>query len=109
MENTSQGNEAQNLENTTLCPVFLFRYFVRSNFEDIKASNEELDEINQKFSEYLKGKFTQEQLSRFLPKSPFDVIINKDHPFRTNGFEPAFVLHFLDYVKIEMNRINASV
>jgi len=93
--NTSTITDLGNDANRVLCPVFLFRFFFRSTFSDTNATNEELDEINVEFSDYLRKKCTQQQLQNFMPKSEIDVILNKNHPLRTNGFDPAFVLHFL--------------
>jgi flagellar biosynthesis protein FliP len=96
VENTTNtGNEA----NTMLCPVRLFYFFIRKNFPEANATNEEIDEINKAFSEYLINKCTQEQLNNFMPKSEADVIFNTEHPFRMNGFHPAFVYHYSEFVQ----------
>ncbi len=89
----------------------LFRYFFRLNFKvdngNISASNEELDEINKLFSEHLRNKCTLEQLNRFVPKSEIEVIMNKEHPLKMNGFDPAFCLHFTMFVEEERKKYNA--
>jgi len=84
---------------TLLCPVELFRYFFRKTFKDVEISNEECDEIGEEFYKYLRGlNLTEEQKKNILPKNIFDVILNADHPFKTNGFEPAYVFHFTEFV-----------
>jgi hypothetical protein len=107
--NDSTTNDSGNDANRVLCPVFLFRFFFRSIFSDTNATNEELDEINIEFSDYLRKKCTEQQLQNFLPKSEIDVILNKNHPLRTNGFDPAFVLHFLQFAEIEAKKYQDSI
>ena len=77
-----------------------FRFFIRKNFPEIgEISNEEIDEIGSEFHKHLDNKLNEEQKQRVMPKSAMDVIMNTEHPFRTNGFEPAYVLHFTQWVK----------
>ena len=35
-----------------------------------------------------------------VPKDAIEVIIDMDHPLKENGFHPAFMLHFMDFLKI---------
>lgn len=85
---------------TLLCPVDLFRYFLRKLYKDVEMSNEDIDEIGEGFYEYLRElNLTQEQKQNILPKDTFDVILNSNHPLRTEGFPPAYVLHFTQYVE----------
>ena len=85
---------------TLLCPVDLFRYFLRKLYKDIEISNEDIDEIGEGFYEYLRGlNLTEKQRQNILPKDTFDVILNANHPFRTEGFPTAYVLHFTEYVE----------
>ena len=79
----------------------VFRYFIRKNFEDIgdELSNEDIDEIGIEFHKYLDEKLSDEQKQKILPKDAISVVINSDHPFKTNGFEPAYVLHFTQWIK----------
>lgn len=78
-----------------------FRYFIRKNFPEFgnEISNEDIDEIGIEFHKHLDSKLSEEQKKRILPKSAVDVVMNSDHPFKTNGFEPAYVLHFTQWVK----------
>jgi len=77
-----------------------FRYFIRKNFPEIgDMSNEEIDQIGVEFHNHLDTKLNDEQKKRVLPKSAVDVVMNSDHPFKTNGFEPAYVLHFTQWIK----------
>jgi len=85
---------------TLLCPVDLFRYFFRKTFKDVEVSNEDCDEIGEEFYKYLRGlDLTESQMKNILPKNTFDVILNADHPLRTNGFEPAYILHFTQFIE----------
>jgi hypothetical protein len=84
----------------------LFRYFLRKNFNGTEMTNEECDEVGEAFYEYLRGlNLTDEQRENILPKDTFDVILNIGHPLRTNGFPPAYVLHFTQFVEQEKERI----
>lgn len=78
-----------------------FRYFIRKNFPEIgsELSNKDIDEIGVEFHKHLDSKLSEEQKERILPKNAIDVIIKSGHPFKTNGFEPAYVLHFTQWVK----------
>ena len=77
-----------------------FRYFIRKNFPEIgDMSNEEIDQIGVEFHNHLDTKLNDEQKKRVLPKSAVDVAMNSDHPFKSNGFEPAYLLHFTQWVK----------
>jgi len=85
------GNELHPL----LCPVDLFRYFIRINYKGIEVSNEEIEGIRIEFAKYLEElNLTEKQKENILPKNTMDVIFNDKHPFRMNGFPPAYVLHF---------------
>jgi hypothetical protein len=84
---------------TLLCPVDLFRYFLRKTYKEVDMSNEDIDEIGEGFYKYLQNlELTDEQKKNILPKDIFDVILNAEHPLRTNGFPPAYVFHFVEYV-----------
>ena len=78
-----------------------FRYFIRKNFPEFgnEISNEDIDEIVIEFHEHLDSKLSEEQNERILPKNAMDVIMKSEHPLKTNGFEPAYVLHFTQWIK----------
>lgn len=104
-----QSTEASNDFYTLLCPVDLFRYFLRKNYKDVEISNEACDGIGQEFYKYLRGlNLTEEQKQKILPKNTFDVILNADHPLRTNGFPPAYVLHFAQFIKQQKEKALAE-
>jgi hypothetical protein len=78
----------------------LFRYFIRKNFSELdEITNEDIDEIGVEFHNYLDNKLSEEQKQNILPKDVMSVILQADHPFKTNGFEPAYVLHFTQWIK----------
>ena len=109
--NTDKNNteSTSNELYTLLCPVDLFRYFLRKNYKDIEISNEECDGIGQEFDEYLRClNLTEEQKRNILPKNTFDVILNADHPLRTNGFPPAYVLHFAQFIEQQKEKALAE-
>ena len=78
-----------------------FRYFIRKNFPEIgsELSNKDIDKIGVEFHKHLDSKLNDEQKKRILPKNTMDVIMKSEHPFKPNGFEPAYVLHFTQWVK----------
>ena len=92
-----------------LCTKGLFRFFIRSNFPDVKVDNDSCDQINIDFSNYLRNRCTKKQLSNFIPKSEFHIILNLNHPFMINGFDPAFAYHFTEFIDEQKNKINESV
>jgi len=79
----------------------IFRFFIRKNFAEAgqQMSNEDIDEIGIEFHKYLDEKLTDEQKKRILPKSQMEVIMNMAHSLKTNGFEPAYVLHFAQWIE----------
>lgn len=92
-------NEAMPYD-TLLCPVDLFRYFVRKQYENVKISNEDIDGLRVEFAKYLhKLDLNDKQKENTLPKSTFDVILNAEHPFKMHGFEAAYVFHFATFIE----------
>jgi len=84
----------------------IFRYFIRIQFPDIKdqLTNDDLDALNEGFNEYL-NKIPEEKRNNFLPNKETDLIVNITNPLYFNGFHPAFVLHFTEFIKTEQMRI----
>ncbi len=92
-------NEAMPYD-TLLCPVDLFRYFVRKQYENVKISNEDIDGLRIEFAKYLhKRDLTDRQKENTLPKSTLDVILNADHPLIMHGFVAAYVFHFATFIE----------
>ena len=79
----------------------LFRYFIVKTFPIVMVDGDELDEINVDFTKYINNKCTPEQLEKFMPKSALEVIIQSMHPLKQNGFHPALVYHFTEFIKIQ--------
>ena len=101
--------EASNDFYTLLCPVDLFRFFLRKNYEGIDISNEECDELGEEFYKYLRAlNLADKQRKNILPKNTFDVILNANHPLRTNGFPAAYVLHFTQFVEQQKEKALAD-
>lgn len=77
-----------------------FRYFIRKNFPEAgnEMSNIQIDKMGEDFHKYLDNKLDDEQKEKVVPKNAMDVIMNSDHPLKQNGFEPAYVLHFTQWV-----------
>lgn len=76
-----------------------FRYFFRLLFVEVEASNEELDEMAEDFQEYLFDKVGEEKARSWYPDSLMKLLAQKDHPLKKEGFEPALVIHFMNYVE----------
>lgn len=91
-----------------------FPHFFRKNFPNIPISNEDCISIGKDFKAYLletfKGK--EDKLEEIWDISPMKVIMNGDHPLKTNGYEPALVLHFtlfVEQMKKEIEEENKNV
>ena len=79
-----------------------FPHFIRKNYPEIAdITNEEINEIGLQFKEYIKEvyKDSQDKLDKIWDISPMKVIMNSEHPLKTNGYEPALIIHFGNYVK----------
>jgi hypothetical protein len=96
-------------EYTLQRPTHLFRFFLRKNYKEIDVSNEECDAIGGDFYEYLRDlDLTEEQKVNILPKDTLDVILNADHPIRSNSFPPAYVLHFTQFIEQQKEKTLAG-
>ena len=83
-----------------LCPVMLFRFFIRKQYEGVKISNEECDGLRVEFAKYLHSlDLTDKQKKNILPPSEMDVMLNMEHPLRMHGFPPAYVFHFAEFIE----------
>ena len=76
-----------------------FRHFVRIQYPGVELSNDGLDEMWPEFDKYLRGIVGDEKAESWYPKSPMDVILAAEHPFKMFGYEPALVLHFGNFVE----------
>lgn len=78
----------------------VFRYFIRKNFPEAgeKMTNQSIDELGEEFHRYLDVKLSDEAKEKILPTGATEIIMNSDHPFKTNGFHPAYVLHFNEWI-----------
>jgi hypothetical protein len=77
----------------------IFRYMLRKVYKITEPTNDECDEICAGFTAYLNKKCTPEQLEKFLPRTIMQVILKAEHPLKTEGFHPALILHFSEYVR----------
>lgn len=75
-----------------------FRYFIRKNFPEVDFSNEEIDAMDIEFHNHLNSILTDDQKESILPKGAIEVIMQLDHPFKNQGFHPAYYLHFVQWV-----------
>lgn len=80
-----------------------FPHFIRKNYPTTtiaNASNEDLREIGKGFKKYLLEIFKEnkEKLDEIWDISPMKIILHQEHPLKTNGYEPALIVHFGLYV-----------
>lgn len=77
-----------------------FPHFVRINFPKAAGySNEDLIELGGHFTEYMNENFEADFIDRIWPNKITEIIMYADHPFKTNGYEPALVLHFIQWIE----------
>lgn len=92
--------EQTNTYESLLCPITLFRFFIRKQYKGINISNEDCDGLRIEFAKYLyKLELTDKQKENILPPNTMEVIMNADHPYKMNGFPPAYVYHFTEFVE----------
>ena len=82
----------------------IFRHFVRINYKDIEIENYLLDGMCVEFNEYLNKNVTEDKLANFIPKSTMEVCFNSNHPLKHNGYHPALLLHFDNFIKLMMSQ-----
>jgi len=81
-----------------------FPHFIRANYPSLGSeSNDTLIEAGEDFKIYLEGKFKDNvhKLDEIWNIDPKTVIMNQVNqtPFLVNGYHPALILHFENFVK----------
>lgn len=79
-----------------------FPNFMRMNYPEINdATADEIKEIGIEFKKYLEHTFqhNMDKLTEIWAIEPKDIIPNIGHPFRTNGYHPALIIHFGNFAK----------
>lgn len=78
-----------------------FRYFVRKNYEEASKDLgvEEIDELGVEFHSHLRDKLDDDAWETIVPNNSMDLIMKIGHPFKINGFHPAYVLHFSEWIE----------
>ena len=81
-----------------------FPHFIRANYPSLGSeSNETLIEAGEDFKKYLEEKFegNLEKLEPIWDINPKTIIMNQvnNTPFLVNGYHPAFIIHFENFVK----------
>lgn len=71
--------------------------------EHLSRSSSHFDELFESFNTYLNETCTAEQLENFMPISPMQLLTNMSSPIHTAGFHPAYCLHFVEFVKIQLS------
>ncbi len=80
-----------------------FPHFIRANYPLLKdETNELLIELGDEFKKYLEEKFANDmdKLKPIWDIEPKTVIMNQVNrsPFKINGYHPALLIHFSDFV-----------
>lgn len=91
--------------------VQYFPHFIRKNYPEIAdTSNEDLIEMGKGFKTYLQEVFKNnpEKLKTIWDIKPMTIIMNQGHPLKTNGYDPAFIIHFGLYVEKVKKEIEAG-
>ena len=85
-----------------------FPQFFRINYPKVEATKEEITNIGNEFKKYLiqtfKGK--EDKLENIWNIDPLNIIPNRFHQLKTNGYEPALIIHFglfVEKIKKESN------
>ena len=79
-----------------------FPHFCRVNFPEISnESNELLIELGNHFKSYLEEKFkdNMDKLDSIWNIDMLNVIMQQGHPLRINGYHPALLIHFQQFVE----------
>jgi len=88
-----------------------FPHFLRINFSHLVEegiSNEECKKAGNDFQLYMNEHIPIHVQAKLLPKDLADIIMNLDNPRRTNGYEPALVIHFMDFLKVQFEKMEIS-
>jgi hypothetical protein len=82
----------------------LFNFFLQTNYPKFsnEISTDDKAYLKKSFLDYL-NKLPEGLLEKIIPKSLLDVISNVDNPICTNGWHPALVLHFNQFIKVLAN------
>lgn len=87
------------LHKHSVMPSTCFRFFVRKNYPSVEISNEYLDELCVEFNAYLDSlNLTPELIKKISPKNEMEIVMNMDNPLKQNGFHPAMLLHFDQFI-----------
>ena len=93
------NSENPQLHKHSVMPSTCFRFFVRKNYPSVEISNEDLDELCIEFNNYLDAlNLAPELIKKIAPKNEMEVIMAMDSPLKQNGFHPAMLLHFGQFI-----------
>lgn len=78
-----------------------FPIFIKLNYPQIVISDEEAISVAEMFKKYLLDKFKDDKakLEPIWDIEPMNAIMRSNHPLFTNGYHPAFILHFHEFIK----------
>ena len=83
-----------------------FFHFMRINLPEVPVTEEQALEIGEDFKKFLQNRFKgkEDRLEKMWDINPIKAAMNFDHPLMVNGYDPAFVLLFGEYVKEEAEK-----
>ena len=80
--------------------IEMFQFFTRKNHPDVKISHADLVNIYLGFGEYLEDLHLDNNTkSKIFPQSEAEIILDMENPLKINGFHPALLLHFNEFIQ----------
>ena len=87
--------------------TYCFRFLIRKQYPSVDISNEDLDILCFEFNEYLHSlNLSNKARINIYPENETEVIMNMDNPLRINGFQPALLVHFYDFIEKSISKQN---
>jgi len=83
-----------------------FKIFIKMNYPDFKITESDVIDLGNEFNKYLIDEFkdNKDKLDKICDIQPINAIINMNNSLYINGYNPAFVLHFRKFLKINTNK-----
>lgn len=84
-----------------------FPAFLKINYPEFQIENEDAIQIGNEFQKYLFDIFEgdKSKIEKICDIDPIRAILNRDHPFKVNGYDASLIYHFGEFVKLSVNII----
>lgn len=88
-----------------------FSVFIRTLYKNIEISNKQCLALGEEFKKYLEEKMKgkEKTLEKIWDISPLTIIMNQKHPFKVNGYDPAFVFHFTNFTEENVKKAEDEI